>query len=145
MWSNCKYIWVKNQNYGFKNNYETAFICIKADWAPCHTTAFQAKQERKWSPRKGSLGLPGCDFLRPEGPEPGLPSCWCWGLGLGSLLQQAGADDRSWRTWLFTTVFSAMVPLVSRFSFQQISVTHLFANVIVLLIPIREIIEGCSH
>lgn len=45
----------------------------------------------------------------------------------------------------YTMVFSAMVLLVSKFRFQQISVICLFENVILLLILIREIIEGCSH
>lgn len=67
-----------------------------------HATQPLSKPRRRGSGPRGRAPLvsQAVIFLRPEEPEPGLPFCWRWGLGLGSLLQQAGTDERSWRMCL---------------------------------------------
>lgn len=97
MWSNCKHILVRNQNYGFKNNCETTFVWIKVDWAPCHTIAFQAKEENNTVSREGTHGFPSSDLPHGLGilsltflPASGVQ------LSLGKLLKQARRNSRSY-------------------------------------------------
>lgn len=104
-----------------------------------------SKPRRKGSgPQGRALGFPGCGL--PGGLSilsPVLPPAGDVGLSGDSLLQQAEQMLEA----CYTMAFSAMVLSISKFRFQQISVIRLFENVIlsILLILVREIIEGCSH
>lgn len=146
MWSNCKPILVRNQNYGFKNNYETTFIWIKVDWAPCHTVALQAKKETKTVPREGHSWFPRLlIFLMAwgYGAKPFYLLVMSGSVWANSLSRPEGiveaTGDAQYTTILFITVLS-----ISKISFKQNSVIHLFQNFTLIVILLSKITEGYS-
>lgn len=119
MWSNYKHILVKNQNYRFKNKYETTFIWIKVDWASCHPTACQAKKERKQSLLKAILLSQGSrPFWWSEDTEPHLSTCSDVGLSLGKLPKQARGHDGSNRMCLLQSCILCNSPRSLQVHFQ---------------------------